>query len=88
MSIHETKNKATERTRQDVLARSPLIEAGDRFGDHRGVALDGDDQRHVDSHAGADSRQVRLGRQEVDDVVKPPGEDLPQADGLANRAGG
>jgi hypothetical protein len=64
VSIHETKNKATERTRQDVLARSSLIEAGDRFGDHRGVALDGDDQRHADSHAigndGADSRPVRL----------------------------
>jgi hypothetical protein len=62
--MHETKNKATERTRQDVLVRSPLMEAGDPFGDHRGVTLDGDDQRHVDSHAsgndGADSRQVRL----------------------------
>jgi hypothetical protein len=87
VSIHETKNKAIERTRQDVLARSPLIQAGDPFGDHRRVALDRDDQRHVHSHAigndGADSWQVRLGRQEVDDVVNPVEEDIPQADGLA-----
>jgi hypothetical protein len=81
--------KATERARQDVLARSPLIQA-DPFADHR-VALDRDDQRQVHSHAigndGADDRQVQLGRQEVDVVVKPV-EDLSQADGLANRAGG
>jgi hypothetical protein len=52
---------------------------------------DRDDQRQIHRHAigndGADGGEVQVGRQEIDDVVKPV-EDLPQGDGLANRAGG